>query len=165
MKLKRFEPFKNNKPLRYSLAALVAVALFLVIYGDRTGWWRKTLGEIKAETAIECPQLEKGCTFRIKDKQYTVKSDMQPEAGKPFTLEVNGIAAGIKVFWHLSGTNVAQNSHKLDVVAKNQWQAKVTLPPSANGNTQWRLHLEVNSRAADIHTEIHNTQTTARMEK
>lgn len=79
MKLKRFEPFKNNKPLRYSLAALVAVALFSVIYGDRTGWWRKTLGEIKAETAIECPQLEKGCTFRIKDavhrkKRYATRS-------------------------------------------------------------------------------------------
>lgn len=165
MKLKRFEPFKNNKPLRYSLAALVAAALFLVIYGDRTGWWRKTLGEIKAETAIECRQLEKGCTFRIKDKQYTVKSDMPPEAGKPFTLEVSGIAAGIKAFWHLSGMNVAQNSHKLDVVAKNQWQAKVTLPQSPNGDSKWRLHLEVNSRAADIHTEIRNTSTAAQAGK
>lgn len=160
MKLKRFEPFKHNKPLRFGLAALIALLLVLAIYGDRTGWWRKTMGETPAEAVIECPELKKGCSVHIKGKPYSIKSDIPLEAGKPFLLDVVGEAVSVKAFWRMTNMDMGPNNYKLEPAGNHHWQAKVTLPPCPHGGTKWQLHLEVNARAADINTQLHGAAPT-----
>lgn len=154
MQLKRVEILKNHKRLRLGLAALIALLLSLIVYAERTGYWRKTMGEIKADTVVECAELEKGCAFKILGKPYTVKSDIPLEAGKPFTLVVLGEAETAKAFWRMTDMDMGPNNYQLIRGSDNQWQAQVTLPPCAHGGKKWQLHLELNTRAADINTLI-----------
>ncbi|MBS1156883.1 MAG: hypothetical protein H6R07_2807 [Proteobacteria bacterium] len=154
MQLKKVNLFANNKPMRYSAIALVVAILGAIIVANRTGWSNHWFGNIKTETTIDCPELEKGCAFNLNGKPFRIKSDIPLEPGKPFLLDIEGEIVSARAFWRMVEMDMGPNNYRLEHIAGQRWQAKVTLPPCPHGGKDWQLHLELNARAADINTRV-----------
>ncbi|MDR3410492.1 MAG: hypothetical protein P4L87_06050 [Formivibrio sp.] len=149
MQLKRFQPFSDNKKLRYAAIGLTSLALVLMIVAERIGW----IGESRADIVINCPALDQGCNFTLNGKPVKIKSDIPLEAGKPFVLDVDGKAAGARALWRMVDMDMGPNNYWLLPSNDGHWQAKTTLPPCPQGGKDWKLRLELNSRAVEINTK------------
>ncbi len=154
MQFKKVNLFANNKPLRYGSIAVVVIALGLIIAANRTGWSNQWFGDIKTETTVDCPELEKGCSFKLNGKPVKIKSDIALEPGKPFMLNVEGEIVSARAFWRMVKMDMGPNNYRLEHIDGPHWQARVTLPPCPHGGKEWQLHLELNARAADINTKV-----------
>lgn len=160
MKLKKVELFKNRPVVRYSIVALIVLALAFIIIADRNSWFHQWFGAAHADITIDCPELEKGCAFKLNDRAITVKSDIPLEVGKPFKLTVEGDIITARAVWRMIKMDMGPNNYKLIHDDANRWYASVTLPPCPHGGKEWQLHLELNARAADINTRIRDDKAT-----
>lgn len=154
MQLKKVNLFANNKPLRYSAIALIVAILSGIIVANKMGWSNQWFGNVKTETTIDCPELEKGCTFNLNGKPFKIKSDIALEAGKPFVLDIEGEIVAARAFWRMLDMDMGPNNYRLEHLDGQRWQAKVILPPCPHGGKDWQLHLELNARAANINTRV-----------
>lgn len=154
MLIKNYQRFKNNPGARIAATFLVAVLISFTILADQKDWWYAWTGQSKSDVTLSCPELVNGCTFKIGDTPYQVKSDIPLEPGKPFILSLTGEIAGARAVWRMTNMDMGPNNYALVASPAGVWQAQVTLPPCPHGSKEWQLHLEINGRAADINTLV-----------
>lgn len=154
MLLKKFQEYKNNPGARIAFTFMVAVLISFSILADQKDWWYAWTGQSKSDVTISCPELANGCSFNIGGKPYQIKSDIAPEPGQPFLLELSGEIASARAVWRMTSMNMGPNNYTLLAHPSGSWQAQVTLPPCPHGSKEWQLHLEINGRAADINTRV-----------
>lgn len=105
--------------------------------------------ERSADQVTTC-QLERGCSVDLDGQIIYVRSDVAPQAARPFALQVEAAQAReIRAQFEMRGMSMATPSYTLQRMGV-RFEANVILPVCVSGRSDWILKLAVDGKPAKL---------------
>jgi hypothetical protein len=94
-----------------------------------------------------------GCTFKIDQQSFTVKSDQAINTSKPVHLTLIGPAKSIRLSWQMLGMDMGRNYYKMLSDDQQQWRAETMLPICSQQRLDWLLTFDIDQAQVLIQTQ------------
>nr|WP_314901997.1 hypothetical protein [uncultured Deefgea sp.] len=102
---------------------------------------------------ISCANLSLGCTFKIDQQAFTIKSEGAINTSKPVKLSLVGPAKSVRLSWQMLGMDMGRNYYKMLSDDQQQWRAETMLPICSQQRLDWLLTLDVDQAQVLIQTQ------------
>ncbi|HSC80469.1 MAG TPA: hypothetical protein VLC08_08955 [Chitinolyticbacter sp.] len=134
--------------------ALVLPLLALGIYtAQYLGWIN--LGPARATPPglrYDCPDLARGCAFRINQHTYRLESDAAPRPATLFTLTLHGPAVQAEAEWRMPDMDMVPNRARFEAGSAGVARLRTALPFCSASRHDWLLYLTLNNQQVIIRT-------------
>lgn len=123
--------------MRHKLVFIVVLALTTFTL------WRWQTEQKTPVTTINCADIVKGCGNQL----IQIHFDQIPQTMQPFRLQINTAStSGIKEIhasFTMQGMDMGLNRYRLLPQTNGVWMANVTLPVCTQGQSDWRMTVEL----------------------
>ncbi|KAF0811837.1 hypothetical protein IGB42_03647 [Andreprevotia sp. IGB-42] len=131
-------------------AAISATLILAINLGWRPDWLQSAAAVPTLDLA--CPDLARGCNFKLGDKGYRITTD-GPISGKhPMQLDLAGPATSVHASWQMAGMAMGPNRYRLQAGGTGTWHTSTLLPICTQGRHDWLLILQIDSQIVQIRT-------------
>ena len=140
--------------IRLVVGHIVLLSLGFGFAAYKLGWFQQWFADKPVQIInISCADLSLGCTFKIDQENYTIKSKEPINTSKPVNLILKGPAQSIRLSWQMLGMEMGNNYYKMLTDDHKSWRAETMLPICSQQRLDWLLTLEIDQSRVLLQTQ------------
>lgn len=102
---------------------------------------------------INCADLSLGCSFKIDQQVFEIKSLGTLNTSQPIELQLTGLAKKISLTWQMQGMEMSSNRYNMLSQNQKNWHAQTMLPICSQQRLDWLLTLHIDQTNVEIKTQ------------
>ncbi|WP_051534480.1 hypothetical protein [Deefgea rivuli] len=140
--------------IKIVIGHIVLLSLGFGFVAYQLGWFKQWMTETPTQIInVSCADLSLGCTFKIDQQEYKIKSPHTISTSKPVQIQLTGPAKNISLSWQMLGMDMASNRYKMLGDDQNIWHAETMLPLCSQQRLDWILTLNIDQTKVLLQTQ------------
>ena len=140
--------------IRLVFGHLILLSLGAGFAAYQLGWFKPWFSKQPVQIVnIMCNDLSLGCSFKIDQQIYSIKSNQPINTSQPVNLTLQGPAQSIRLSWQMLGMEMGNNYYKMLSDDQKTWRAETMLPICSQQRLDWLLTLEIDQNRILLQTQ------------